>query len=68
VSIARVVGGAGAGVDAVSEAAVGESVVVVAVVGSDLGVLVGRGLRVGLERVYFVVMRVCGGVSSMRRS
>ena len=53
--VARVVGGASAGVDVVS-GAVGGSVVGAA--GSDFVVLEARALRVGLERVYFVVMRV----------
>lgn len=49
---------------AVSEAAGGGSVAVV-VVGSDLVVFEERGLRDGLERVYFVVMRVCCGSRSV---
>jgi hypothetical protein len=49
------VGGAGAGVDVVSRA-VGGSVVSAA--GSDFVALEARALRVGLERVYFVVIRV----------
>lgn len=58
-SVARVVGvgGGGAGVDVGSGAAAAGSVV--GAVASDFGVFEARALRLGLERVYFVVMRVC---------
>jgi hypothetical protein len=60
VRVARVVGGGGG---AVVEAGIGVGVVSGAgegsvAAGSGLGVLEGRGLMVGLESVYFVVMRV----------
>jgi hypothetical protein len=56
------VDGTGAGVDVVSGAAGGS---VVGAAGSDFVVLEARALSVGLERVYFVVMRVCYIVRSV---